>query len=97
MKNTFDMNRHEKHELLMYFPAGIFLKCSFWQMELPSREWSAETFQIGVSMVEQGQGIDALDERSDLELQDELALLEANMFEWVFVSLVPELVYLTDN
>lgn len=50
-------------------------------MELPSRQWSAETLQIGVSMVEQGQGIDALDERSDLELQDELALLEANVFE----------------
>lgn len=46
-------------------------------MDLPSRQWSAETLQIGMDMVEQGRGVDTLDGKTDVELHEELARLEA--------------------
>ena len=54
-------------------------------MELPSRQWSAETLQIGMDMVEQGKGIDTLDAKTELELQEELARLEAHRWGYLII------------
>ena len=45
-------------------------------MKLSSRTWSAETLQLGVSLVTKGVGMDKLDDKSDQQLQEELKLLE---------------------
>ena len=45
-------------------------------MELPSRVWSAETLELGMSLVEEGVGMDGLDDRSDAALQEQLRQLE---------------------
>ena len=49
-------------------------------MELPSRVWSAETLHLGMSLVEEGVGMDGLDDRSDADLEAELRQLED---DWV--------------
>lgn len=54
-------------------------------MELPSRQWSAETLQIGMDMFEQGKGIDTLDAKTELELQEELARLEAHRWGYLII------------
>lgn len=60
-----------------FCPRGIFTRDL---MELPSRVWSAETLHLGMSLVEEGVGMDGLDDRSDADLEAELRQLEDN---WV--------------
>ena len=60
-------------DMPLFCPRGIFI----WDlMELPSRVWSAETLHLGMSLVEEGAGMDGLDDRSDAELQAQLRQLE---------------------
>lgn len=53
-------------------------------MELSSRTWSAETLQLGVSLVTEGVGMDKLDDKSDQQLQDELRMLEDCVISCLF-------------
>lgn len=45
-------------------------------MDLPSRTWSAETLAIGWSLAERGVGMDQLQGKDDVELEEELKQLE---------------------
>lgn len=53
-------------------------------MDLSSRTWSAETLQLGVSLVMEGVGMDKLDDKSDQQLQDELRMLEDCIISCLF-------------
>ena len=59
---------------------SLALKGLVFEMDLPSRVWSAETLDLGISLAEQGVGMETPDMRTNAEIEEELAHLEDTIF-----------------
>lgn len=57
----------------------VCLPSCIFSMELPSRQWSAETVTIGATLVKQETGMADVSSMSDQDLQNELRAFEDDL------------------